>query len=34
MKQIIEIGNLVPPRRNFDNPQEGRVYGGGGYLLR
>ena len=28
--RILEIGNLVPPRENFDNPQEGRVYGGGG----
>ena len=23
---IFEVGNFVPPRKNFDNPQEGRVY--------
>lgn len=22
----IQLGNLVPARKNFDNPQEGRVY--------
>lgn len=27
--KILEIGNLVPPRALFDNPQEGRVYDGG-----
>ena len=23
---IIQICNITPPRRGFDNPQEGRVY--------
>lgn len=22
----MQIGNLLPPRKGFDNPQEGRVY--------
>lgn len=28
--ELIEIGNLKPPRKNFDSPQESRVYYGGG----
>lgn len=24
--RIIQIGNLTPPRKNFSNPQEGRLY--------
>lgn len=26
MKELTQIGNLLPPRAGFDNPQEGRVY--------
>ena len=22
----MQIGNILPPRKGFDNPQEGRVY--------
>lgn len=24
--KIMQIGNIVPPRKGFDNPQDGRVY--------
>ena len=24
--KIMQIGNIVPSRKGFDNPQEGRVY--------
>ena len=24
--KIIQVGNTVPPRKGFDNPQEGRIY--------
>jgi hypothetical protein len=24
--RIIQIGNFVPPRKGFENPQDGRVY--------
>ena len=24
--KIMQIGNIVPPRKGFGNPQEGRVY--------
>ena len=26
MIELMQIGNLLPPREGFDNPQEGRVY--------
>lgn len=25
-EKIVQIGNLLPPRKGFANPQEGRVY--------
>lgn len=24
--KVMQIGNIVPPRKGFSNPQEGRVY--------
>lgn len=24
--ELTQIGNILPPRERFDNPQEGRVY--------
>ena len=26
MKKVVQLGNFLPPRERFDNPQEGRVY--------